>query len=210
VLVIVQVQPVLLPDGSSWSRNTRRLRAATASSTYTARAQPTVTEASSGIVQSTGADAVSTGKGFLRWGTVAIVPLRQLTAARNTLQTDKQSSSSTDSPSKDSTDSGVKSSINPLFNQHLPSGSGWGSGMLYGVFNSSANIPLEAVGSKDANGEWTCRQVLPKDQDMGKRFFPPVSNELLTVVTPAQGRGVNYGVHKRHPHELRRTHDNFC
>jgi hypothetical protein len=127
------------------------LRAATASSTYTHTEQTKVAEASLGHVQSTGADAVSTGKGFLRW---APAPLRKLTAARDTLQIDQQSSSSTDSPSKDSTDFGVKSSINPLFNQHLPSGGGWGSGMLYNVFNSSANVPLEAVGAKDASGEW--------------------------------------------------------
>lgn len=149
--MLMQGQPALLPDGSSWSTNTaRRLRAATSSSAYIQTVPLKATEASSGREQSKGADAASTGKDFLRWATA---PLRKLTAAGDTLQIEQQSSSSTDSPGKDSTDPGVKSSLNPLFNQKLPSGGGWGSGMLYGVFNSSANVPLEAVGATVASGE---------------------------------------------------------
>jgi hypothetical protein len=53
-----------------------------------------------------------------------------------------------------STDAVQKPSVNPWYDQHLLGGAlGWGSGLLYGMFNSSSKVPLNAEGTTDTEGE---------------------------------------------------------
>jgi hypothetical protein len=47
-----------------------------------------------------------------------------------------------------------KTSVNPWYDQHLLGGAmGWGSGLLYGIFNSSGKVPLNAESTTDTEGE---------------------------------------------------------
>lgn len=49
---------------------------------------------------------------------------------------------------------GASKAQNPWYDQHLPSGgAGWGTGLLYGLFNTSGKLPLDAEGTTDAGEE---------------------------------------------------------
>lgn len=61
-----------------------------------------------------------------------------------------------------SSDAVQKPSVNPWYDQHLLGGAtGWGSGLLYGIFNSSGKLPLDAEGTTDTEGELLTAMILP-------------------------------------------------